>query len=73
MTFDDCAFYAGLMEDPVGPAWGMWRQRDGSTISIHDMTEPHIHNCLRMVMRTNPESHWVNVFSVELERRGCVG
>jgi nuclear transport factor 2 (NTF2) superfamily protein len=49
----------------------MWTMRDGKTISVSDMTNKHIRNCLNMLENKNDEisKMWFNRFEQELKDR----
>ena len=50
---------------------GLWTQKNGKQISVHDMTVNHILNCIRMLQGNHDDSSkaWVNRFREELHDR----
>lgn len=52
---------------------GIWTQRDGTEISLKDMTDTHIQNCINMLERKQYKSDivyaWIKRFKEELVSR----
>lgn len=50
---------------------GLWTQKNGKLISIHEMTVNHILNCIRMLQDRQDDiaEGWLNRFSKELQER----
>lgn len=44
----------------------LWRQKDGTLISIVDMESSHIHNAIKMLRRGPIASHY-KIFQLQLE------
>jgi hypothetical protein len=51
----------------------LWETRDGSIISITNMTTNHIKNCIRMIYKANGNwrHDYLRLFEIELRRRKC--
>lgn len=52
---------------------GVWVMRDGTKISLSDMSASHIWNCIRMLERNEEKDDiaqmWIDTFFEEIKRR----
>lgn len=46
----------------------IWTQKDGTKIAVGDMTEEHVRNALRMILRKARQRVEADLFDFELER-----
>ena len=53
---------------------GKWRQKDGTYISLRDMDDSHIRNCINLLQDRNDDisEAWKSRFSEELEFRDYI-
>ncbi len=53
----------------------IWRTKDGSIMSVSEMTESHIQNCINMLERNNHpyKGHYIAMFKNELSERRTDG
>lgn len=76
----DGAEYISDIEADVSAFWGIararmnqgiWTQRDGTQISVRDMSKKHIENSIAMLKRGNSifKDGWIAVFERELANR----
>lgn len=68
----DAEVFFGIAESRLNQ--GLWTMRDGTQISVKDMSRRHIENTIAMLERGNSifKEPWIEVFENELKNRDYI-